>query len=169
MGGWGEAALIVGAVAAVAAAGVGAYAASEQASAQDAAARYNRQVALNEMEAKKNAAALEARRVREEAELLKSRQRAIVGSSGFEESGSMLDAMITTAQLAERDAQIVQYTGQVNAASEAARAGLFGYQAKVARRAGAIGAGSSLLTGVSNVAQIYAQPRVSSASSGGGV
>jgi hypothetical protein len=146
---------IIGAAASLIAAGVGAYASHEATAQQEAAAKFNRQLALNEAEHAKNAAALEAQHQREASETFLARQRALIGASGVEFSGSPLAVLTETAQRAEREAQIIEYGGQVLSAGRLSQSDLYGFAARNARRAGPIGAGSTLLTGVSNAGSIY--------------
>ena len=146
---------VAGTAAAVASAGVGAYAASESAAQQNAAAKFNARVAENNALAERNAALLESDRAREEGQVLRAKQRALIGASGVDESGSPLAVLIETAQQAEREAEIIKYGGEIGARGQENASKLYGFTGKSALRAGRIQTGSTLLTAVPNAITTY--------------
>lgn len=152
-------AAIIAAVATVAAAGVGAYAASESAASQSDAANFNKRVALNQATAADNQAKLDEETHRRQTKALEASQRAALGTTGVTDEGSPLLVMADTAREAERGAQLIRYGGSLATAGYQSQAGLQGAYASSYRRAGQIGAGVSLLSGVASLArgQAYSQ------------
>lgn len=142
-----------------------AIASAKQARAEAAWHDYNAKIALREAEAERQAAAFEAQQQAREAKQLKARQRAIVGASGVTAEGSPLLVMEdTAAQLALENAMIrmrgargvARWRSQSildvgKAGMARSRAAGFGQAAVSARKAGAIGAGTSILGGVADI------------------
>jgi hypothetical protein len=92
----------------------------------------------------------QAQVIREEARRLSGQNRAAIGASGVDISGSFLDALADSDIDAELDAQTALWNGKLEAANQRA-------QAKVSRAGGAsalvggiFGAGTSALSGFSN-------------------
>ena len=150
-------ALIASIVGVVVSAGIGAYAASESAAAAERQSKYNKRLAENQAQAAKNAAAVAEDTQREHDRRILAQQRALVGGAGLSTEGSALLVMIDSAKQAELDAVRVRYGGELQAGGLEDQAGLFGASAREARRAGAVGVGTTLLTGASNVAGAYAR------------
>ena len=137
-------------IVAVIAAGVSAYAQSEQAAAQERQAKYNRKVAENQAQAATNAALVSEDIQREHDQRILAQQRALVGGAGLTTEGSELLVMIDSAKQAELDAVRVRYGGELQAGGLEDQAALFGFSGRQARRAGQIAVGTTLLTGASS-------------------
>ena len=153
----------VGAAAAVAGAGVTAYAAHAQGQAQEEAADFNAKVAKNNAIAAEQAAAIEAEQKREHYRRLMGTQRARQGASGVEiSSGSPLLVQLDQAEQAALALSTTQYGGGVRAQGFNAEAELEGFSGSQAARAGTLTAGASILTGVSSAAGAYSRRRPSS-------
>lgn len=105
----------------------------QQADAQAAAARYNAQLARMEGDA-------EASRIRRAGRRELGRQRAILGASGVRAEGSPIDVLADNAFEIAREAAHAQIAGRNTARLDEA-------QARQAKRAGRIGAGTALLGG----------------------
>jgi len=139
-----EIALIVGA--AVAAAGT-AYSIYASGQAQEAAAEYGADVAENQAQASRNAAAVDEDIAREKSRRIQAAARAAYGASGVtQDEGSPLLVMMDTAAQSELEVQRIRYGGELATGgyiSEATRQRHYGQQAA---QAGAIGAGISLLS-----------------------
>lgn len=149
---------IAGVAVAAAGAGVTAYAASEQAAAQEDAAKFNEKTAENQALAARYAAQVEAENRREQYRRAKASQTARIGGSGVVGTeGSPLLVQLDAAEQAELDLQRVKYAGETGARSYESEAVIQGFTGRTARRQGQIRAGTSLLQGVGNVAQVYGQ------------
>ena len=135
--------------------------AQAQAEAQAAWNLYNSKVAQRQAEAEERAAAFESKQQKRRAEALLAKQRALIGASGVEMTGSpLLVAEDTAAQLA-KEATNIRLTGQrraqayrsqsildVSKASAAkSKAAGYGQAAKGYGRAAITSAGSTLLQG----------------------
>ena len=165
--GFSEIAAIAGTVSSVAGAGVAAYSAVQQGQAQKQAQDYQAQVARNNATvAAQNAAAVQdqatAKAVQDQkaGDLRLSAQRAAVGAAGGSlTSGSAIavqDATIqntglTTAQDAYQG-QLAAYGYRTQQTNYTAQAGLDTAAAENASTAGYVNAGSSLLSGASQIA-----------------
>lgn len=88
---------------------------------------------------------------RERVKQLLSKQRAMIGKSGLEMSGSPLLLMEDTAKQGELDALAIRYGGKINASRYKA-------PAQAARTQQVLGVGSSLLTGATQAASFYNRP-----------
>ncbi|MCD6376504.1 MAG: hypothetical protein J7L94_13310 [Caldisericaceae bacterium] len=88
---------------------------------------------------------------RERVKQLLSKQRAMIGKSGLEMSGSPLLLMEDTAKQGELDALAIRYGGKINASRYRA-------QAQAARTQQVLGVGSSLLTGATQATSFYNRP-----------
>lgn len=143
---------IVGAVAAVAGTGVAVYSAYQQSEAQAQAAKYNRQAALNEAAQAEDAAKAEANQQREQYRRIIGANRAAVGASGVEETGSPLLVMADNAAQAELNARMTEYAGQVRGTSARTQAELYRVTGANARTAGALSMAGTALTGAANLA-----------------
>ena len=88
---------------------------------------------------------------RERVKQLLSKQRAMIGKSGVEMSGSPLLLMEDTAKQGELDALAIRYGGKISASRYKA-------QAQAARTQQVLGVGSSLLTGATQAASFYNRP-----------
>ena len=147
---------VIAGAAAVAGAGVAAYGSYQQGQAQAAAGKYNERVAANQAQAAREAAALEADRAHDKNRRLLASQRARIGASGITTEGSPLLVMMDSAEQAALDEATIRYRGSLGAAAATSEGVLQGFYGRQARRAGTIGAGASLLTGVSRAGASYA-------------
>lgn len=136
-------------------AGVGAYASVSAGQARSDAAKYNAAVAKNNARASQEQANFEANRIRDRNRRFAAKQRNAVLASGITLSGTSQDLIADSATQGELDVLSVLYTGDVASMNQKARAKLFGLEADDARRAGKIGAASSLLGGASSAASSY--------------
>lgn len=118
---------------------------------QSAMANYNAMVAQRDAEQAKVAAQFEETRQRQTAAALRGSQRAAFSKAGLQLEGSPLLVMAESQEEAEMDALVLRHSGSVAEARSRSQAALDRLQGKSARAAGVIGAGSSLLTGVSRV------------------
>ncbi|HXG17186.1 MAG TPA: hypothetical protein VNK50_13120 [Calidithermus sp.] len=135
-----------------------AYGVYQQGQAQAAAMRYNARLAEQQALASRQAAAFEAERARERSRRLLARARAIYGTTGVEvNEGSPLLVLADSARQAELEAQTIQYGGELRARQAQGQANLESFQARLASRAGTIGAGATLLSGAARIAgpQLY--------------
>jgi hypothetical protein len=150
-------ALIIGAVVAVVAAGVGAYAAHEQAQAQKEATDYNAKVARNQALLAQYAADQRAKQAADRHRRLLSAQRVAAGVSGITTEGSPLAVMMDTAAEAAYQENLIRYGGQQQSEGFLAEASLQGFYGQQALKTGQINVGRSLLSGASGVAGAYGQ------------
>jgi hypothetical protein len=155
-------ALIIGAVAAVVAAGVGAYAAHEQAQAQQEATKYNAKVARNQALLAQYAADQRAKQAADRHRRILAAQRVAAGVSGITTEGSPLAVMMDTAAEAAYQENLIRYGGQQQSEGFLAEANLQTFYGQQAVRTGNLNVGRSLLSGASGVAASYNQSRASS-------
>ena len=130
-------------------AGVSAYSSHEQGKSAAAAAKVNAQIAEREADQRRTAGRLEAERMRRERIRLAAAQRAGYAKSGVTSEGTPLQVMIQSAAEEELNAQLTQYNYEIGAQRSESEASLYRFGGKVARRAGNMQAGTSLLSGVS--------------------
>lgn len=146
-------AAIISAVTAVAAAGVGAYASYQQGQAQRTAARYNAALAEQQAEAQRTATAFAERQQREHDRRQIARARNLYGASGVDVgAGSPLLVELDSVRQAEYNAQAVRYGGEARAHFLEAQGGLDRFMGQQYGRAGTLGAGYSLLSGLGSAA-----------------
>lgn len=149
IGGIAGIAAIVGATAAVAGAGVGAYGAYEAGQARKEAAEYSQQVAENQAQASRDSAAIARANRDEELKRAMGAQRARIGATGvLPGEGSPLLVQMETSRQAALDLERITYAGETQATSYRSQGILEGFYGKQAARAGNIGAGTTLLSGV---------------------
>lgn len=138
--------------AAAIAAGSAAYGAESQAKAQSYQAKVNEWQA----EAATNAAAVEAQNRAEHYRRIMATSRANVGASGVQpDTGSPLAVMSDSAEQAALDIARIRYAGQLRSTSFQQEAKLKTYEASQTRRAGAVNAGATLLTGAASAYGSY--------------
>jgi hypothetical protein len=154
-----EAILIAGIVATVAGTAVSAYSAIQAGESRAQAARYNRKVALNQAQEAKDRAAVEVQRQRQHAMQVESANRAQMGASGaVGDYGSALLVAQENALQGEMNAQVAEYTGEVEAANYMRRAQLMGMEGQQAQTAGYLTAGSTTLSGMGGLLREYGKP-----------
>ena len=147
----------IGVAAALAGAGVAAYSAVEAGHAREAAGKYNKEVAENQAQAARDQAKIAANIRETEIRRILASQTSRLGASGVIPSeGSPLLVQMESAQQGALDVARLQYSGEVGARGYESQGILEGFYGKQARRAGNLGAGSSLLSGVGSAASIGA-------------
>lgn len=119
------------------------------------AEEYNEKVYEQEAQAAKEKAGYEEELHRERVQRLISSQRAAVGASGVELTGTPLLALEDTASQGELDALAIRYGGDIESARARSAATLSKMSAKSTRRIGYAQAGSSLLSGASSAIGKY--------------
>lgn len=102
-------------------------------------AAIERQAQIEQQRAK-----FEKERAAEEAQRLEGRQRALIGKSGATTTGSVLETMRGSAEQAELDALNIQFGADAGTQSRL-------FEAGQVRKAGNIGAASTLLTSASKI------------------
>jgi hypothetical protein len=125
---------------------------------QDAkkAANYNAAVAEQDAIAAQNKAKYDEGLHRERIKALLSKQRAIIGASGADMSGSPLLATIDTIEKGELDALAIRQGGEIESRRYKNQAASSRLEGKSASRASMYKAGSTLLSGASSVASYKA-------------
>lgn len=139
-----ETALLIAAAVAAAGSAYGVYASGQ---AQGAAADFNAQVAQQQAQAARDAAAVEEEQTRERNRRIQATARARAAASGVVPSeGSPLLILMDNAAQAELEAQRARFGGELTAAGFRGQAAQQQFAARQARTAGGIGAGISLLS-----------------------
>lgn len=115
---------------------------------------YNAEVARQNAEAEQYSSAEKAKLMREQMRNTLARNQANVGASGFQFSGTPLDAELAVIDDYAHDIGTVEYNSRVKNAQLQNQAKLFEYQAESARKAGKLGVGQSIIGGVSDLATI---------------
>lgn len=125
-------------------------------------ARQNADLALRKRELQKIQTRIMEKKHREKVRRYLGTQRALYGKAGVTMEGTPLLTLAETAAEAELDALAIRYAGSVEEANILAEAAgyrqaehLAGMRGRAARMAGYLGAGSELLTGISQFAQLY--------------
>lgn len=111
-------------------------------------ANFRAQVFARDAELARQASIFEEDRLRERTKRLISSQKAAAGASGSTLEGSSLLVIAETAEDSELDALAIRFSGSVAEASARSSAALSRLEGRAAQTAGFIGAGASLLTGV---------------------
>ena len=143
-------------VAAVVAAAASAYATYQAGQQQAKGFRYQAQQQENQAQAARNAAAVQEARSRERNERIMALARARAGASGIVSTeGSPLLVMLENARQAELEAQLIRYGGEIQAGFLEGESRLSTFRGRNARRAGNIGAGTTLLSGVASAYGAY--------------
>lgn len=118
---------------------------------QSAIAEYNALLSERDAKAAKIAAADEEAKLHRQRAQVSSAQRVAAGKSGLVLEGSPIEVFGDTVYQAELDAQRIRYAGSVEEAKALGQAAGWRMQGRAAKTAGYIGAGSSLLTGLSGL------------------
>lgn len=124
------------------------YAAEQAAQAQE----YNAQIAEQQAEVERQHANIEAARQRRDTQKLLSTQRARYGASGVAFTGSPLEVLSETAEDAEYDALLTEWVGRMRGGYYDAEAGMRRRSARSERIGSYIGAGTTFLSSVGNLA-----------------
>lgn len=142
----------------VAAAAASAYATYSSSQAQEQAMKYNAAEAEKQAEMAREQQKFAAQQQSERDRRTRAAARAIQGSSGVEVGeGSSLLTDLDSAKQAELNYQAIRYQGDAQVRSLQSQATLDRFQASTAKRQGLIGAGASLLGGLSSGASTYAR------------
>ena len=146
-------------IATAAAAGVSAYSSYQQGKSQEAMAKYNAAVAQQDAKQKEQEGKLAAKEIREQKRRIIATQTAGTAKSGLMSEGTPLLVNIQTAADEEYNALMTSYNAGIQANRFRSDAKLSKMQGKSARQAGNLGAGASLFSGASNMAQYRMQQR----------
>jgi len=114
---------------------------------QEKMAEYNAAVSERDALAARQKAGFDEAAHRRRTRKFLGKQRALYGKSGVTFEGSPLLVMEETAAEAELDALAIRYGGEIEAGRHLSLAELERARGKQAKRAGYLGAGTSLLTG----------------------
>lgn len=123
----------------------------QQGQSQASAANYNAAVAERDAQAAIDKAAYDEEIHREEVKSLLSKQRAAIGASGVDFKGSPLLVLLDTVEKGELDALAIRYGGQIEAERHMSSAAISRAQGSQAKTSSLLGAGTSLLSGISNL------------------
>lgn len=146
--------------------GMSAYGQYQSGQAQKAAYNYNAQVAESEAGVARAGAAREEEVHRAKLQRMLGTQRALYGAGGVDiTSGSPLLTMMSTAEEGEREAEFIEYGGEVEATRSLNEAKLNRFYGKQAYKSGVIGAGSTFLTGLGQAGLGYAGTKTKTAPS----
>lgn len=140
----------IGIVATLASAAVSAIGAIQSGNAQAAAATYNARVQeQNAKVAQDQAASVASQKIRENRQRMAAGRGAVM-QNGFELTGTPLDILDQADVQGNLDYLTAIYDGKVAATGYQNNATLYKMEAKNARRAGMIGAGTAMLSGVAD-------------------
>lgn len=132
-----------------------AYAQYKAGQAQAKALQYQARQAENQAKAARDAAAVAEAQSRARTDRIRATARARAAASGVSSSeGSPLLVLMENARQAELEAQLIRYSGEVQGRFFESESKLFTFRGRQARRAANIGAGVTLLSGVSSAASI---------------
>jgi len=121
---------------------------------QNNVAKYNAQVAENNAGASRAEASYEANMQREQQRRIMGAQRAAGASSGLDLStGTPVAVLGDTAKQSEMDIMARLYSGEAAAVGFQNQAAQFRAEGKAAKQAGFINAGTSLVSGLGNIAK----------------
>ena len=132
----------------------GTYASGQQ---QKANMAYNAKIAEQQARREELAAGYEAGLIAEKGRRLKATQRTLYAKAGLTGAGTPLLVLQDTATKIRQDILMTGWVGQQRAGYYRSQAGLSLMQGRSAAKAGLIGAGSSLLSGGSDVFYRYKQ------------
>ncbi len=153
-------------IAGIAGAGVSAAGSIAQGNAADEAAQATAAAAERRAGEERAAATREAARRAQQESLLLSRQQAVAASSGAGATdGTVLNLMEGIAQEGQYQRDIAIYQGESKAVNLEDEAALARWKGKQARTAGYIGAGSSVLSGVSSFSRFWNKAPIGGGSS----
>ena len=127
----------------------------QQGKAQRKAAEYNAQVNEQNAIAAKNKAKYDESIHRERIKRLLSSQKAAIGASGLNLSGSPLLATLDTAEKGELDALAIRYGGTVAANKYKSAAGAYRMKGKSAQTTSYYNAGTTLLSGANRAYNLH--------------
>lgn len=145
---------VVGATAAAAGSGMQAYGSYQQGKSEEALNKYNAEVSRRQATAAELQASAEAKRQQRATKAEQARQRVLLAKSGITTEGTPLMLLEQSAANAEMDRQMILREGNIQADQFRSQATMDRMRAKAAKRAGTMGAASSLLSGGGQVANI---------------
>lgn len=126
-------------------------------------ARQNADLALQKQELQKTQTRIAEKRQREENRKFLSAQRSLYGKAGVQMEGTPLLTLQDTAMEGELDALAIRYAGSIEEANIVAQGSAYRQEAQLAKMrgegysaAGYAGAGSELLSGISQFAGAFA-------------
>jgi len=132
--------------------------ARQSAKAQEQAANYNTQLNKQNAETTAQQASFDADLIREKNKRILGAQRAAYSASGIDpDSATAMDVQDDSATQGELDALVAIYTGRTSSTSYMDRARLSSMEARNAKTAGKIGVTTSLLGGASSIGLMYAK------------
>ena len=112
---------------------------------QNAQAKSQAQLSKANAEIAEDQSAVEANAIREKARRLSGQNRALIGASGVDISGSFLDALTDSDINAEVDAQTALYNGKIQSMNQRAQASAASAAGKSALVSGIFGAGTNAM------------------------
>jgi len=115
---------------------------------------YNAEVSRQNALAAKQSAEYDATRTREEGAKLMARQRVLYAKSGVALEGTPTDVILGTAEDVEMDAMAILRKGLIQSQQYESQATLSEMSGAAAKTQGYYGAGSTLLTGIGNIAAL---------------
>ena len=166
--GFAAAAGIVSVVVTVAAAAASAYAQYQAGQTQGKILKYQAKAAENQAKAAREAADIRAKQEEKRLNMIRARARANAGASGVEVGeGSPLLVMLENARQAQYEVDLIRYSGEVQSTAAIGESKLRMFESRTVRNAAAIGAGTTLLSGVASAAGTYARMPTTTTSGGG--
>lgn len=136
---------------------LGAVSAIQQGNAANSAAKYNAAIAERNAVTARQQAAAEEDKQRRLAYMRLGNARAAYGASGVNLEGSPLDVLEQSAAEEELDALTIRYQGDLTSRNYLEQAALDRAQGKNAKMAGYMGAGSAILLGAAQGANMYSK------------
>lgn len=137
----------------VAGTGMKAYGQYQEGQAADEAAKYNQKVLEREAQAREQKALFDSRRQAEESARRTSSMRASMGASGtLTTEGSPLQILSVQAEQDEMDNMLIGYNSMTEAQALRSKGEMERWKGKQAKSASRIAAGTTLLTGFSDIA-----------------
>ena len=126
---------------------------------QQTAMNYNAAVSEQQAQIIERSGELEAYKLKKSGESFKSSQRAMYGASGVRgTSGSALEVLADSAAMLELDLATLKYNTHVGAMGARSQAAMARWEGQQARKAGTMGAMTTLIGGVGKIASNYAFP-----------
>lgn len=126
----------------------------QQGQSQEAINKYNAKVSVQEATARKQSGQLASQQEQERTQRLLSAQVAGYGKAGVTMEGTPLVVQIKTAERAAFDDLVNKYNTEVGVGQSLSEAELYRKKGNIASRAGLMGAGASLFSGITDMAKI---------------
>ena len=167
--GFAAAAGVISVVATVAAAAASAYAQYQAGQTQAKILKYSAKAAENQARAAREAADIRAKQEEKRLNMIRARARANAGASGVEVGeGSPLLVMLENARQAQYEVDLIRYSGEVQSTAAIGESKLRMFESRAVRNSAAIGAGTTLLSGVASAAGAASKIRTTTTTDGGG-